>query len=154
MPYVKLPTRTGSVGNHSMEGGVIVPWTTVLPGGINARAMAELDFLRNAADNGYDTFWYASVALNRQLTKAIGLYGEATLGKSSGGASADGRMGWRDHACLGRCLVGLRRLQRPLQGCGRLAARAAVQLRILARLQIRTPASLAVGGALCPDSAG
>ena len=93
MPYVKLPTRTGSVGNHSMEGGVIVPWTTVLPGGINARAMAELDFLRNAADNGYDTFWYASVALNRQLTKAIGLYGEATLGKSSGGASADGRMG-------------------------------------------------------------
>lgn len=93
MPYVKLPTRTAGVGSNSLEGGVIVPWTTVLPGELNISAMVELDFLRNDADDGYDTYWYASTALSRQITKAIGVYGEATLGKSSGGADAEGLMG-------------------------------------------------------------
>ncbi len=93
MPFVKLPTNSGGVGNHSMEGGVIVPWATVLPGAFNVRAMAELDFKRNDADNGYDTFWYGSMAITRPLTKALGLYSEATLGKSSGGAPVKGLLG-------------------------------------------------------------
>ncbi len=93
MPYVKLPTKSDGRGNDSMEGGVIVPWATVLPGDVNVRAMAELDFRRNDADNGYDTYWYVSAAASRQLTKAIGLYGEATFGKSSGSGKTDGRMG-------------------------------------------------------------
>lgn len=93
MPYVKLPTRTAGVGSDSMEGGVIVPWTTVLPGAFEIRAMAELDFKRNDADDGYDTFWYSSIAMTRPITKALGLYGEATYGKSSGGAPAEGIMG-------------------------------------------------------------
>ena len=93
MPFIKLPTRSSGVGSGSMEGGIIVPWATVLPGDFKVRAMAELDFLRNDADDGYDTFWYASMAMTRSLTKALGLYGEATLGKSSGGASFEGLMG-------------------------------------------------------------
>lgn len=93
MPYVKLPTRTVGVGSNSMEGGIIVPWSTELPGAFKVRAMAELDFRRNDADDGYDTFWYASMAFTRSVTKALGIYGEATLGKSTGGASAEGLMG-------------------------------------------------------------
>jgi hypothetical protein len=93
MPYVKLPTRNAGVGSDSLEGGVIVPWTTVLPGDLNVAAMVELDFLRNDADNGYDTFWYSSVAVTRSFTKALGFYGEATLGKSSGGAPVEGLIG-------------------------------------------------------------
>jgi hypothetical protein len=93
LPYVKLPTNSAGLGNDSVEGGIIVPWSTMLPGEVSVSAMAELDFLRNDADNGYDTYWYASAALSRQLTKAIGLYGEATLGKSSGSGSADGQLG-------------------------------------------------------------
>lgn len=93
LPYVKLPTSTGGVGKKAMEGGVIVPWKTDLVGGMSMSAMAELDFLRNAADNGYDSFWYTSVALHRQVTKALGFYGEATLGKSSGGEPWAGKMG-------------------------------------------------------------
>ena len=81
------------MGNKSLEGGLIVPWKANLIGGVSMVAMAELDFQRNDNDNGYDSFWYASMALNRQVTKAIGLYGEATLGKSSGGAPWDGAMG-------------------------------------------------------------
>lgn len=93
IPYVKLPTSSAAFGNDSVEGGIIMPWSTTLPGEVTVAAMAELDFLRNDADDGYDTYWYASASLSRQITKAIGVYGEATLGKSSGGASADGQMG-------------------------------------------------------------
>jgi hypothetical protein len=93
IPYVKLPTSSAAFGNDSVEGGIILPWTTVLPGEFNLYAMAELDFLRNDADNGYDSYWYFSAALRRELTKRIGIYGEATLGKSSGGGSAEGQLG-------------------------------------------------------------
>jgi len=94
IPYVKIPTSSAAFGNDAVEGGIILPWSTTLPGEIGMAAMAELDFLRNDADDGYDTFWYASATLSRQMTRRIGLYGEATLGKSSGGGSADGQLGW------------------------------------------------------------
>lgn len=93
LPYVKIPTNTGGVGNDAMEGGIIVPWTTTLAGGFNLSAMAELDFLRNDTDDGYDTYWYASASLNRPITGALGAYGEVALGKSSGASSAEGIMG-------------------------------------------------------------
>lgn len=93
LPYVKIPTNSGGVGNNSLEGGLIVPWLTNLPGGITVAAMAELDFLRNDNDDGYDSFWYGSMSLSRQVTKSIGLYGELALGKSSGGVPWDGTMG-------------------------------------------------------------
>jgi hypothetical protein len=93
MPYIKLPTSSAGVGSDSLEGGLILPWTTELPGAFKIRAMAELDFLRNDADDGYDSYWYASMAITRPLTSALGLYGEATLGKSTGGKSAEGLLG-------------------------------------------------------------
>lgn len=94
IPYVKLPTSSAAFGKDSVEGGIIIPWSTVLPGELSMAAMGKLDLRRNDADDGYDTFWYASTSLRRQLSKRIGLYGEATLGKSSGGASAEGQLGW------------------------------------------------------------
>lgn len=93
LPYVKFPTNSGGVGNKSTEGGIIVPWTTTLAGGFSLNAMAELDLLRNDADDGYDTNWYASASLTRALTKAVGVYAEATLGKSSGAAGTEGVLG-------------------------------------------------------------
>ena len=93
LPFVKLPTSTGGVGKKAMEGGLIVPWKADLVGGVSLTAMAELDFLRNDNDNGYDSFWNAYLALHRHVTKALGFYGEATLGKSSGGAPGEGKLG-------------------------------------------------------------
>ncbi|HEY8993753.1 MAG TPA: transporter [Lacunisphaera sp.] len=93
MPYVKIPTNSGSVGNRSTEGGVIVPWTSKLWGGFDINAMGELDFLRNDADDGYDTNWYASASLSRAVTKGIGFYAEAALGKTSGSSATTGVMG-------------------------------------------------------------
>jgi hypothetical protein len=93
LPYVKLPTNSDGVGNQAVEGGLIVPWQTTLPGAVTVSAMAELDLTRNDRDNGYDSYWYTSAALQRQFTKAIGAYGEVTLGKSSGGAPWAGTIG-------------------------------------------------------------
>jgi hypothetical protein len=93
LPYVKLPTNSGGVGNDAVEGGVIVPMRTQLIGGFDFAAMAALDFLRNDADDGYDTVLYGSAALTREITKAIGLYGEAVATKSSGGGAWSGTIG-------------------------------------------------------------
>jgi len=93
MPFVKVPTSSGGIGNDSVEGGLIIPWETRIWGDFRFEAMAEVDFLRNPADDGYDSFWYVSAALHRQLTKQIGLYGEGTLGKSTGGEDFAGVLG-------------------------------------------------------------
>jgi hypothetical protein len=93
MPFVKVPTNSGGVGNDSVEGGLIVPWTMRIWGDFAWAAMAEVDFLRNFDDDGYDTYWYASTALTRQLTKQIGIYGEGSIGKSSGGEGFAGTVG-------------------------------------------------------------
>jgi hypothetical protein len=93
LPYVKIPTNSGGVGNKSAEGGIIVPWTSKLWGGFDIAAMAELDFLRNDADDGYDTYWFASASLSRPLVRGVGLYGEIALGKSSGSSATEGVMG-------------------------------------------------------------
>ena len=85
MPYVKIPTNSGGVGNKSLEGGLIVPWTIALPAGITLQAMAELDYLRNDSDSGYVTALFTSAALSRQLTQTYGLYAEFTAGKATGG---------------------------------------------------------------------
>jgi hypothetical protein len=92
MPYVKFPTN-GGIGNDSVEGGVIVPWETRVWGDVRIAAMAQVDIRRNAADDGYDSHWYASAAAARQLTKQIGLYGEGAIGKSSGGEDYEGLLG-------------------------------------------------------------
>jgi hypothetical protein len=93
LPYVKLPTNSGGVGNDAMEGGIIFPWTTKLTGGFDLNAMAEFDLLRNDADDGYDLYCYFSGSLGREITSAIGVYAELALAKSSGGSPVEGVLG-------------------------------------------------------------
>ena len=93
MPYVKIPTGTDNARSKAWEGGLIVPWATKLVGDVEARAMAEVDYLRNANDNGYDTNWYFSGAVSRDFFKTVGLYGELTASKSSGGLPWAGMLG-------------------------------------------------------------
>ncbi len=93
IPYIKLPTNSGGVGNDAVEGGIIFPFQAELIGGFDFAAMAELDFLRNDADDGYDSYWFASASLGRQFFRAVGVYGEAAVAKSSGGAPWEGTIG-------------------------------------------------------------
>ena len=93
LPYVKLPTNSGGVGNGAVEGGLIIPLQTELTGGFKLAAMGRLSFLRNDNDDGYDTYWFASASVSRPILSAIGVYGEATVAKSSGGAPWAGALG-------------------------------------------------------------
>ncbi len=93
MPYVKVPTNSGGVGKKATEGGLIIPWASKLSGWGRLTAMVEWDLVRNDADNGYDTLWYASAAFNRPLTGSLAIYGEVTAGKSTGGAPWAGTVG-------------------------------------------------------------
>lgn len=93
LPYLKLPTNSGGVGNDAVEGGVIFPFQTQLTGGFSFAAMGKLAFLRNDSDDGYDTYWFASATVSRRILKAIGIYGEATMAISSGSAPWAGTMG-------------------------------------------------------------
>lgn len=87
MPYVKLPTNSGGVGNHAAEGGIIVPWSMALDRGYRAGAQAEWAFVRNDADNGYDSRWATSLVLQGDLNPSVGLYVESTLALTSAGVS-------------------------------------------------------------------
>jgi len=86
LPYVKIPTNTGGMGSHAIEGGVIFPCSVSLPGSCNLGAMAEADFLHNDGRPGYAATWYGSMAMSRQVTKIVGLYAELAAGKPAGGA--------------------------------------------------------------------
>lgn len=93
LPYVKVPTNSGGVGNDAVEGGLIVPWMRALAGGGHVHAMAQWDLVRNPDDNGYDSGFFVSASLDRPLTKAIGVYAEATASKSSGGEPGEVTIG-------------------------------------------------------------
>lgn len=90
MPYVRLPTDTGAPGKHAVQGGIIVPWALALPSGGEFRAMGRVDLLRNAAGDGYGTFWSASAAFTQPLTGLFKVYAEGTVGKSTNGLAGPG----------------------------------------------------------------
>jgi len=87
IPYVKVPTNSGGVGNDSVEGGVIVPWAVDFGGGASAGAMAQWDVLRNPADDGYDSRWLVSGYAEQSLPLGFMAYAEAILAAGSGGSS-------------------------------------------------------------------
>ena len=85
MPFVKWPTSQHGLGNHSVEGGLIVPYASSLPGGWDMGAMTELDIVRNEADNGYTTEWVNSLTFGHDIVGKLGGYVElATVLTHSG----------------------------------------------------------------------
>lgn len=87
IPYVKLPTNSGGIGNDSVEGGLVVPWAMPLGGGGTAGAMAQWDVVRNDAGSGYDSHWFASAYVEQPVALGFALYGEAMLEAASAGLS-------------------------------------------------------------------
>lgn len=86
LPFVKVPTNTKDVGNDAVEGGVILPWETYIFGVLTLNSMVELDLVRNEADDGYDTLFYASSAVSKELTRFLSVYAELDATKAAGGS--------------------------------------------------------------------
>lgn len=94
IPYVKVPSNTGGLGNHFVEGGFIVPWAMQVGAGFTAGAMFQWAHLRNHDNDGYDAHWSLSGYARRNLTRAFALYAETTLDFTSAGLSDwTGRIG-------------------------------------------------------------
>ncbi len=70
MPFVKFPTSQDGVGNHSVEGGVILPLAVSLPGGWDFGAMTEVDCLRDERGSG------SHAAFVNTITAGHGIVGE------------------------------------------------------------------------------
>ena len=87
IPFVKVPTSSGGVGNDHVEGGVIFPWAMSLGTGASLGAMAEWDVLRNDANDGYDSRWFASSFVRQHIVGPFGAYAEATVAVSSASSS-------------------------------------------------------------------
>ena len=76
MPFVKLPTNQHDLGNHSVEGGVIVPYNRGLAGGWEAGMQTEVDVVRNDGREGYHTEWVNSLTFGHELGGKFGAYAE------------------------------------------------------------------------------
>jgi hypothetical protein len=94
IPYVKFPTGSSAVGNNAVEGGFMLPWALSAPAGLDAGTMFRWDFVRNDADDGYDSQWLVSGVVGRRLTSRFGVYGESVISVSSNkGSSWEGTIG-------------------------------------------------------------
>lgn len=76
MPFLKVPTASGGLGNDSVEGGLIVPFAFELPGEWSVGLMAEFDFLRNATGDGYHTDFVNTVSFGHDIVGDLAGYVE------------------------------------------------------------------------------
>ncbi len=73
MPFVQLPTAPDSIGGTDhVQGGVIVPLTVELPREFSLTMMAEIDFARDAGNDGYGTALVHTASLSHPLGDRLG----------------------------------------------------------------------------------
>jgi len=74
MPFIKIPTATGGLGNNRVEGGVIFPFAIDLADRVGLGLMAEADLVYSGPDRDYDIEFIASAALGIDLTDRLATY--------------------------------------------------------------------------------
>jgi len=76
MPYIKLPTARNDLGNGQVEGGLIVPFATVLGQGIGLGLMGQVDVVYDDTDDDYDLDFVHTAVLGFELSERAGWYVE------------------------------------------------------------------------------
>ena len=74
MPYAKLPTNGGALGNKSVEGGLIVPIGFSLPQDWDAGVMGVISKDRNADDKDDHTTFVSSFTFSHDIANDLGGY--------------------------------------------------------------------------------
>lgn len=74
LPYLKLPLKAGDAGSDLVEGGLILPFSVVLPQAFSLVIMTELDAVADTTDSGHKFQWIESVVLSRTLTEKTSAY--------------------------------------------------------------------------------
>jgi hypothetical protein len=76
MPFVKIPANQDDLGNHAVEGGLIVPLAVELPGGWGMGLMTEVDFNEDADGRGHHAEWINSITFSHDIVGSLGGYVE------------------------------------------------------------------------------
>jgi hypothetical protein len=76
MPFVKLPTGTGGLSNDHIEGGLILPVATDLPGDWSLGAMIEADLVYRDEKQEYGLDLVHSVTLGHTVEGPVSAYVE------------------------------------------------------------------------------
>jgi len=76
MPYVKLPTNQDNLGNHSVEGGVIIPFAADLAAGWSVGLMTQFDLVRDDPGNGRHLEFLNSITFGHDLIGDLAAYAE------------------------------------------------------------------------------
>jgi hypothetical protein len=84
MPFVKLPTAAGAIGNGAIEGGLIVPLAIAIPSGFGLGLMGETDWLEDADGEGHHLEWVGTATVGRDVVGPLGAFVEiAAAGRPS-----------------------------------------------------------------------
>jgi hypothetical protein len=76
MPYVKLPTARGDLGNDDFEGGLIVPFGFDGPADWSCAVMGELDLASDEDSSGYNVLGLVSATASHDLTECTAAFFE------------------------------------------------------------------------------
>lgn len=82
MPFIKLPTNSGGLGNNRVEGGLIVP-ASVSFGGREFGVMTAMDIVHDGG--GYTATWLNTITTGFEFTDSLG--GFVELASETGGGS-------------------------------------------------------------------
>lgn len=74
MPFLKLPTAHGDLGNGQYEGGVILPFAFDGPVGWSFGTQAEIDLAAAEDGHGYHPAFLASFTSSHDLTEKTGIF--------------------------------------------------------------------------------
>jgi hypothetical protein len=87
MPYVKLPTNTGGVGNDQVETGMTAPLALSAPLDLTVIVMPGFDVLKDLAGSGKHGHFSQLVNVNRQLVPDVTGYVEFYADESARGGT-------------------------------------------------------------------
>lgn len=69
MPFVKIPTARGTIGNDAFEGGLILPFSFSLPGDWSCGLMAQIDLAYDDAEDDYHPVGLLSATGSHAVTE-------------------------------------------------------------------------------------
>lgn len=76
MPFVKLPTHSGDLGNKKVEGGIILPFALALPNDWGMGLMAQVNRNTNETDDKFHTDFISSITMSRDIVGNLSGYAE------------------------------------------------------------------------------
>ena len=88
MPFVKIPTAHGDLGNDEFEGGLIIPFGFDGPAGWSCAVMAEVDLTADEEGSGHHFTGITSATASHDLTEDTAIFLELVSVLSAESSSA------------------------------------------------------------------